>query len=159
MLQPAANPDMLAFLRILLLMAFGGLFVWTGLMKALEPMAFLDSVRSFALLPDPYAPMLALFLPWLEIFAGFAVVTGFCRKGGLLLLNTALVFFLIAIGIAWYRGTDIRCGCFGASEEAASNYVELVVRDLGLLALGLLLAWWGRKHELKMAQAEDDSRA
>lgn len=117
---------------------FGGLFLYAGTVKALEPMVFLDDVRSFALLPDPYAAMLAMFLPWLEILAGLAVLTGLGRRGGLLILNASLLIFLVAIAIAWSRGTDIRCGCFGGGNEAsASNYLELIIRDFTLLACGL----------------------
>jgi putative oxidoreductase len=126
--------------RILHLL-LGGIFVYAGVMKALRPLVFLDDARSFALLPDPYAAMLALFLPWLEIFAGLAVITGCLRKGGLLLLTGSLLVFLIAIGIAWARGTDIRCGCFGGNVES-SSYLTLIVRDLLLLGLALMCHFW-----------------
>lgn len=129
------------WLTRILHLIFGGAFVYAGGMKAWNPMVFLDDVRSFALLPDPYAGLLALFLPWLEIFAGLAVITSVLRKGGLLVLNASLLVFLAAISIAWMRGTDIRCGCFGGSGDATSNYVELIVRDLALLALGTWLAF------------------
>lgn len=129
------------WLQRILHLLFGGIFVYAGVMKAWRPMVFLDDVRSFALLPDPYAGMLAMFLPWLEIFGGLAVITGCLRKGGLLVLNGSLIAFLIAISIAWFRGTDIRCGCFGDSGAATSNYAELIARDLVLLALGLWLAF------------------
>lgn len=129
------------WLQRILHLLFGGVFVYAGVMKAWRPMVFLDDVRSFALLPDPYAGMLAMFLPWLEIFGGLAVITGCLRKGGLLVLNGSLIAFLIAISIAWFRGTDIRCGCFGDSGAATSNYAELIARDLVLLALGLWLAF------------------
>lgn len=118
---------------------FGGVFVYAGVMKAWNPMVFLDDVRSFALLPDPYAAMLAMFLPWLEIFAGLAVIAGVLRKAGLVVLNLSLLLFLGAIVIAWIRGTDIRCGCFGGSSDATSSYIELIIRDLVLLALGCWL--------------------
>lgn len=129
------------WLQRILHFLFGGVFVYAGVMKAWRPMVFLDDVRSFALLPDPYAGLLAMFLPWLEIFGGLAVITGCLRKGGLLVLNGSLIAFLIAISIAWFRGTDIRCGCFGDSGAATSNYAELITRDLALLALGLWLAF------------------
>jgi putative oxidoreductase len=117
---------------------FGGLFLYAGAMKALEPMVFLDDVRSFALLPDPYAAIVAMFLPWLEILAGLAIITSLGRRGGLLILNASLLVFLVAIAIAWFQGTDIRCGCFGGGTEAsASNYLELIIRDITLLACGL----------------------
>jgi len=119
-------------------LVFGGVFVYAGVSKAWNPQAFLDDVRSFDLLGDPWAAWLAMGLPWLEIFAGLAVITGVLRRGGLLVLNGALVGFLGAIALSWHRGIDIRCGCFG-SAEASSNYVELILRDVLLLALGLWL--------------------
>lgn len=130
-------------LNRILHLAFGGVFLYAGVMKAWNPMVFLDDVRSFALLPDPYAGLLAMYLPWLEIFSGLAVITGGMRKGGLLVLNGSLLIFLAAISIAWVRGTDIRCGCFGGNGEAESNYVELILRDLVLLVLGTWLVMRG----------------
>lgn len=126
--------------RILHLL-LGCIFVYAGVMKTVQPMVFLDDVRSFALLPDPYAALVAMFLPWLEIFAGLAVATGCLRKGGLLVLISSLVVFLVAIGIAWIRGTDIRCGCFGGDVES-SSYLTLIVRDVLLLGLALACHLW-----------------
>jgi len=131
-------------LQRILHLLFGGVFVYAGIMKAWKPMVFLDDVRSFALLPDPYAAMLSMFLPWLEIFAGLAVIAGALRKAGLVVLNLSLLMFLGAIIIAWMRGTDIRCGCFGGSSDAASSYIELIIRDLVLLNLGIWLAFQQR---------------
>lgn len=125
-------------LRLFLHLLFGGVFVYAGAVKAWDPAAFLLDIRSFELLPDPWAAWLAMSLPWLEIFAGLAVMTGLLRAGGLLLLNACLLGFLAAILIAWARGLDIRCGCFGSG--GSSEYVELLVRDLALLGLGLWLA-------------------
>lgn len=131
-------------LQRILHLLFGGVFVYAGIMKAWNPMVFLDDVRSFALLPDPYAAMLSMFLPWFEIFAGLAVIVGVLRKAGLVVLNLSLLMFLEAIVIAWMRGTDIRCGCFGGSSDATSSYIELIIRDLVLLNLGIWLAFQQR---------------
>jgi putative oxidoreductase len=125
------------FLRILALL-FGGVFVYAGVMKLRDPHLFLMDVRSFDLLPDPYAAWLALSLPWLEIIAGLAVITGIAKRGGLLLLNLCLIAFFIAILSAWQRGIDIQCGCFGAT-DATANYAELFIRDGILLAMGITL--------------------
>lgn len=129
----------------LLHLIFGGLFVYAGLLKVWQPLIFVDDIRSYDLLPDPFPALVALFLPWLEILAGLAVVTGRLRQGGLLVLNASLIVFLAAISLSWWRGIDIRCGCFGGGEEASSNYTELIVRDLLLLALGLGLMLKGTK--------------
>lgn len=138
-IEPSAAlfPLMTWLIRLFHLL-FGGVFFYAGILKVRDPGLFLLDVRSFDLLPDPYAAWLAMGLPWLEILAGLAVITGLLRSGGLLILNASLLAFLGAIAISWWRGIDIRCGCFGSS-DATSNDVELIVRDLALLALGLFL--------------------
>jgi uncharacterized membrane protein YphA (DoxX/SURF4 family) len=124
--------------------------VYSGWAKVQDPSAFLGAVRSFDLLGDPFAAWVALFLPWMEIFAGLAVVTGILRHGGLLLLNLSLVVFLAGICVSWARGLDIRCGCFGDPNQLTSTaaaYTELIIRDLVLLALGGFLQWRARKDK------------
>ncbi|MBE2284368.1 MAG: DoxX family membrane protein [Prosthecobacter sp.] len=130
-------------LRLLLHFFFGGVFVYAGLLKVADPMSFLDDIRSFDLLGDPWAAWLAMGLPWLEILAGLAVMSGFLRSGGMLILNGSLVVFLIAICLAWWRGIDIRCGCFGHS-DATSSYRDLILRDVLLLLAGIVLVWHGK---------------
>ncbi|MBB5034705.1 MauE/DoxX family redox-associated membrane protein [Prosthecobacter vanneervenii] len=130
-------------LRLLLHFFFGGVFVYAGILKAADPMSFLDDIRSFDLLGDPWAAWLAMGLPWLEILAGLAVMSGVLRSGGLLVLNGSLLVFLAAISISWGRGIDIRCGCFGHA-DATSNYRDLILRDILLLIGGLVLVWHGK---------------
>lgn len=138
-------------IRRLLCLIFGSVFVYAGLLKAADPMTFLDDIRSFQLLPDPFAAWLALGLPWLEIFAGLAVITGVLRAGGLLTLNLLLLIFLAAILISWTRGLDLSCGCFGG-DTAASDYPTLIVRDLALLALGFACARIKERRLLPLPQ-------
>lgn len=114
---------------------FGAIFIWSGWLKVCDPAAFLVSVRGFHILPDPFAAWLALGLPWLEILAGLAVVAGWMRRGGLLLLNGSLVVFAIALVSAWVRGLDIDCGCFGRGTGATSIATALI-RDAVLLLAG-----------------------
>ncbi len=127
-----------SWLRLLCAVVIGGFFIYSGAVKIADPAAFLLDIRSFDLLPDPYAAVVAMTLPWLECLAGLAVVSGVMRRGGLLLINGCLVMFLAAILISWARGLDIRCGCLGGDSSVASNYVELIVRDVILLAIGLV---------------------
>ena len=123
-------------LRLLL----GALFVWTGWEKTKDPNAFLFSIRSFHILHDPYAAWVAMGLPWLEILAGAALVSGVLVDGGLATIAGMLAVFLWAIIYSWQRGLDINCGCFGG-DEATSGFTELITRDVILLSvsLGLLI--------------------
>jgi len=121
----------------------GALFVYTGWMKAADPGAFLLSVRSFQILPDPYAAWVAMGLPWLEILAGAALCTGLAVEGALTVITGMLAVFLWALIYSWQRGLDIECGCFG-KEETAFNYRERIAQDIALLtvAAGLLVQRW-----------------
>lgn len=122
--------------------AFGIVFIWAGWVKVLDPAYFLASVRGFRILPDPYAAWMELVLPWIEIFSGLAVLTGWLRRGGLLLLNVALVVFGVALISAWARDLDVNCGCFGRG-TGKTTIAEGLVRDVVLLAVGGWLWWRG----------------
>jgi uncharacterized membrane protein YphA (DoxX/SURF4 family) len=133
-------------LALVLSWIFGGLFIFAGWQKVQDPTQFLTSIRGFHLVPDPYAAWLALSLPWMEIFAGLAVVTGFLRRGGLLLLNASLVAFIVALLSAWIRGINVECGCFG-SIKTGSILQELGL-DMVLLVVGIWLQF--RRTTLKV---------
>lgn len=124
---------------------FGGVFVYAALLKLRDPLLFQKDIDTFDLLPDYGTAILALGLPWMELFAGLAVISGLLRNGGLLLLNLSLVAFFGAIGSAWHRGLNIHCGCFGGSSVNA-DYVELFIRDGILLLLGLWLQWMDHRR-------------
>jgi len=132
--------SLLRFLATLGALAFGGVFVYAGVTKvwALGPLHFADDIRSFHLLEDPWVAVLAMTLPWVEIISGSAVILGFLRQGGLLILNGSLLVFLAAISSAWHRGIDINCGCFGKTDSHATH-AELIWRDIALLVLGVVL--------------------
>lgn len=134
-------------LLLLLSLAFGGLWIYAGWTKVwgLGPMQFLDSVRSFHLLGDPWAAWIAMGLPWLEILCGLGVVFGVCHRGALLLLIGSLLVFLGAIVSTWMRGIDIDCGCFGEGHGSHATHLSLVLRDLGLLAMGIVLWIFGER--------------
>lgn len=132
--------------RRLLALLFGGMFVYAGVLKLKSPLLFQQSIRSFEMIGDPWTALLALSLPWLEIFAGLAVIIGIFRQGGLLLLNLSLLMFFVALGSAWYRGLNIDCGCFGSSDKTP-DYTWLFIRDALLLTHGLVLMWLEHRRQ------------
>ena len=121
-------------LRLLL----GGLFVYAGWEKSRAPEEFLNSIRTFQILPDPYAAWVAMGLPWLEIAAGAAVMTGILLEGGLAVIGGMLAVFIWALAYSWQRGLNLDCGCFGAGAET-SDFTGIIVRDGAMLAVTILL--------------------
>ncbi|MEM6915811.1 MAG: MauE/DoxX family redox-associated membrane protein [Verrucomicrobiota bacterium] len=123
----------------LLRLAFGALFIFSGVMKLKDPIFFADVVRNYQLVGDPIAPAMALFVPWVEIFAGIAVMLDRFARVGSFVLTGALMVFTLAIAISWIRGLDITCGCFGQNEEL--NYPVKMAQNVVLLAIGIAI-WW-----------------
>ena len=125
---------------VLLRWVVGGVFVYAGLLKALDPAQFAADVDNFRLLPYFMSCAVGVYLPWLEIITGGALALGVWRAGASLLLAAMLVVFLVAMGSAWVRGLDITCGCFGHSSNQ-TNYPQALLIDLALLASVCVVAW------------------
>jgi putative oxidoreductase len=114
----------------------GGVFLVAGVLKVIDPARFAADIDHFRLLPYFAVAPLALYLPWLEIICGLAVLVGAWRRSALVLLFALTVVFIAAITSAWMRGLDIRCGCFGAASTAPLAF-DLVFD----LVLGGVLFW------------------
>lgn len=144
----------LTHLEILLRWLLGGLFVFAGVLKALDPAVFTKDIANYQLLPWEYAVGAAFYLPWLEVFAGGMLIFGPWRAGALRILLILMLGFTQALFTAWVRGLNIHCGCFGTA-FATSNYALLFLRDLAILAgLGWLLwkEWQQRIAEEETAE-------
>jgi uncharacterized membrane protein YphA (DoxX/SURF4 family) len=92
-----------------------GVLLAAGWPKARDPGAFIRDLWNFQLLPEPWAYWIAALIPYLEIAAGIAVLTGLQRRGAHVIIGVLLPVFLFFHASAWVRGLDISCGCFGAA--------------------------------------------
>ncbi len=135
---------MIRFLWAALRIALGAMFVYAGAVKAWDPSGFLSDIEGYQILPYKLAVVAAVYLPWLEIVCGLALVMGRFLLDGSLAITTGLMgIFTAALIWAWWRGLDISCGCFGASDSHV-NYGWLITRDLILLG-ALVAVWWAKR--------------
>ena len=128
---------MKAFWRILDVIV-GGIFVYAGVIKALDPVQFGNDIDNYKMLPWFVSVRLALYMPWLEIFCGLAVIFNFLYRGGLSILTALLTVFIGATIVAKMRGLDITCGCFGHASKNW-NFSTHLVLDLLILVVTLAL--------------------
>lgn len=127
--------------------AVGGLFIYAGFAKASDPGQFIRDIWNYQLVPESFAYWISAYLPYLEILAGIALITGFQRNGARLILSGLLVVFIVLLSTAWARGLDISCGCFGThSAETSANFPLLIARNLALGAGLALEIWWGKRQ-------------
>ena len=115
---------------------------------------FVVAIQQYRILPSPdLAVLLAVYLPWVEIFAALGLFVRPVRLGASTILAGLMTVFIVALSSAWMRGLRIECGCFGSSGSGPTDYVALLLRDLCLLtAVGILLArdWHARLPKDRM---------
>jgi len=118
----------------------GGIFVYAGAIKALDPTQFANDIDNYKALPWFISVRLAFYLPWLEMLCGLALIFRFLYRGGLSILSALTLVFLGATIAAEARGLDITCGCFGHASEHWS-FPQHIAIDLSIfVALAALLS-------------------
>jgi putative oxidoreductase len=116
----------------------GGIFIYAGAIKALDPIRFASDIDNYKILPWFIGVRLAFYLPWLEIFCGVALIARRLYLGGLSILIALVCVFTVATIAAKIRGLDITCGCFGHASQHWSFSGHLAL-DLVILAALLAL--------------------
>jgi hypothetical protein len=119
----------------------GGIFIYAGAIKVLDPVQFAIDIDNYKILPWTISVGLAFYLPWLEIFAGLALILRRLYLGGLSILTGLVAVFLVATIAAKVRGLDITCGCFGHASQNW-NFPTHLALDLAILVA--LLALYSR---------------
>lgn len=112
----------------------GFIFIAAGVAKLTQVDEFKRAIINYRLVPRRFSRPIALWLPRLELFAGFflafgiAIVPVACAVAGLLLV------FSGAVGINLLRGREMSCNCFGVSTPEKMTWLT-VARNLALMGL------------------------
>jgi putative oxidoreductase len=99
-------------------LALGGVFLYAGTTKVVNPQAFADSIATFKILPPQLINIVALGLPPFEILLGLMLISGWKSRAASLAVAGLAVIFGIALGQALARGLAVDCGCFGSGEPS-----------------------------------------
>jgi len=127
------NKTVLLVFRLVL----GGLFVYAGAVKVVDPLGFAQDIRNYRLAGQSLSFLAALVLPWLEILAGAFLIAGVWKRAAALVITGLLVFFIVLTAVTMARGLDVDCGCFGSLSRKSGWGV--ILEDLAMLYLGLCL--------------------
>ena len=137
--QRAATRSSRSLIWMALAAIVGAVFIYAGATKIAEPAKFARDIMNFRIVPWAIAIRGAFYLPWLEIIAGLALLTGFLRRGALAILTTLMVVFIGATISAHARGINLDCGCFGSVSKGMSFSTHMLI-DVALLG-GLVALW------------------
>ena len=116
--------------------SLGGIFIYAGSIKLLEPGTFAVLIDAYGIVPERLLTPVAVALPAMEVFAGIGLL--FDIKGSLSMISGLLALFIAILGYGIRMGLDVDCGCFGPEEPEAKAFHGLrmtLYRDLAMLAI------------------------
>ncbi|MDO9547855.1 MAG: MauE/DoxX family redox-associated membrane protein [Candidatus Marinimicrobia bacterium] len=143
--------DAYFYLRILIRLVLGFLFLYASLDKIIYPQKFAEIIYNYRLLPVELLNICAIIVPWIEAFIGVSLLMGIRIETSAFMLSGITVFFIVMIISAIARGLDIECGCFSLDAEGSLVSWKRVIEDIFILAGGIYLLW----YQLKMKQFKE----
>ena len=120
----------------------GGIFIYTGIPKALRPDDFARLVAGYRLLDPDLVNLAGITMPWIELVTGVFLVLGVIPRSAGLLAAGLLATFMVAGALALLRGIEISCGCFFPFMGDHTLGWDLLVRDAILLLITLQIIAW-----------------
>lgn len=123
----------------LLDLVLGFVLLRAALAHLANPYFFLSTLYDYGF-PILAGKLIAAFVPYLELIVALALLTTLWSRPASLWAAILLTAFVVAQSIAWARGLDISCGCFGATGTEKIGLLT-VGRDVLLAALAWLSFW------------------
>jgi putative oxidoreductase len=124
----------------------GVIFLYAAWGKIQDPGTFAELIYHYKMGPYWGANLVAVTLPWIELFAGLCLITGLWQRAAALLTGGMLVFFIAMIAVAWIRpDVNIKdCGCF--ADGAPRTPLQVLTEDALMLVLVIPSWFWARRN-------------
>ena len=146
----------------MLFRSVGGLFIFSGLVKAIDPKGLAFKMQEFfeawsnsGFLPglmktfDHYALTFSIIMITLEVIVGVALLIGWKKKITVTILLLLMLFFTFLTSYVLFTGKIKACGCFGDCIPLTPT--QTFTKDIVLLIMILFLLF-NLKHILPIAK-------
>jgi uncharacterized membrane protein YphA (DoxX/SURF4 family) len=118
--------------------AIGALLLAAALSKIGEAAEFARQIHHLRFAPFGLENLIAVTLPWVELVAALAILSGVEPRGGAVLAAGLMAVFVVVVAVAMARHLDVECGCFGTADAtrvgATKLFENLVVLAVALVA-------------------------
>ena len=129
------------WLELICRWVLGIVFIYASFHKIASPAKFAEVIYGYYLFPAGIIHLIAVILPFLEMFCGAAMLLGIYPRSAALILVALLLLFIGVLSFNLSRGLKFDCGCFSFDEKGANGAViGLIVRDTLLLIMGWYVA-------------------
>ena len=134
----------------------GIIFIYASYDKILDPAGFSKNIHNFHVTPIAIENLAALIIPWLELIIGVFLIFGLFLEGTTSIIIALLVFFIIILSQAVFRGIDIHCGCFKIEADVGTTdfrieIIKHIIEDIIFLGMALMIKF---KDKLKLQSRE-----
>lgn len=129
----------------------GLIFIYAGYYKIIAPAEFAKMIYGYGLFPGELINLIAIVLPFIELFTGLMLIVGVWTRSAMLIINILLILFILLISINLIRGHQFDCGCFSAAADlfSAETPWKTLIRDLILISMG----WYVYRYKGKPEQS------
>lgn len=127
-----------SYLILALRIGLGLVFIYAGILKIRDPLAFAGSVAAYKVLPYFLNYLVAATIPWIEATCGLLLILGIRTKAAAGIVAGMNLVFIALLASTIVRGLDIDCGCFRQGGEKTSAWIA-ITRDIGFLFVALVL--------------------
>ena len=126
------------FFILTLRLFLGVIFIIASIDKISDPASFARNISNYHFVPFGLENIIAIVLPWLELFIGLGLILGIMVDGASFISGVLLILFIILIFQATIRGFNIDCGC-GLKEGEMVGW-QKIFEDL-ILLIGSYFVW------------------
>ena len=140
-------------IELVLRWILGVTFMVASYHKIVSPAHFAKIIYGYYLFPGTAINIIAIVLPFLELFSGVALILGIYPRSAVLILNLMLLGFITVLGINLARGQQFDCGCFSFTDSGYTYTAgQLLLRDVLLLAAGLQVLFFDSRRRWCLRQ-------
>jgi len=127
-------------------LVLAAVFIYAAMQKIGKPLAFADEIRMYRIVGiGPVLYIMAIALPWIELFCGLSLLTGLLMRGSALILFVFNAVFIVAVSIRTvgimgeegigFLSVYFDCGCGFGATHAWKKLLEDAIFFLFSLAI------------------------
>jgi len=132
----------------------GMIFVYASFHKIADPSGFAKIIYGYGLFPNISVNLIAIAVPFIELTAGTALIAGVYPKSAALIISGLVVLFMIAVSANLIRGHEFDCGCFSSKAATSESAWISLIRNIGLLGMGVWVYRYPLSRRFCLLQAE-----